>query len=145
MKEGTMEYVCDAPPYTWFRIMTDAEAGQESKAMDHAVEKYFRQMRERAEASYVPPRSGLYVEQSIGRKDHIKRSMPIFVTLRDREGKALVTAMLPPGGREDGSFRPIIVGTGNGDPYVEYTDAIEALGRHYGLVLDPDRCFPYRR
>jgi len=140
-----MEYVCDAPPYTWFRIMTDAEAGQESKAMDHAVEKYFRQMRERAEASYVPPRTGLYVEQSIGRKDHIRRVMPIFVTLRDREGKVLVTGMLPPGARDDGSFRPIIVGKSNSDPYSDYGDAIKALAGHFSMTLDADRCYPYRR
>lgn len=140
-----MEYVCDAPPHTWFRIMTESEAAQESKAMDHAVEKYFRQMQERAAASYVPPRSGLYVEQSIGRKDHIKRTMPLFVTLRDKEGKALVTAMLPPGGRDADSFRPIVVGKSNADPYLEYADAIEALGTHYSLTLDPDRCYPYRR
>jgi hypothetical protein len=140
-----MEYVCDAPPHTWFRIMTDAEAAQESKAMDHAVEKYFRQMQERAAASYVPPRSGLYVEQSIGRKDHIKRTMPLFLTLRDKEGKALVTAMLPPGGRSDSSFRPIVVGKSNGDPYPDYADAIEKLAAHYGLPLEPERCFPYRR
>jgi len=140
-----MEFVCDAPPHTWFRIMTDAEAAQESKSMDHAVEKYFRQMQERAAASYVPPRSGLYVEQSIGRKDHIKRTMPLFVTLRDKEGKALVTAMLPPGGRDANSFRPIVVGKSNGDPYLEFADAIEVLGTHYSLTLDPDRCYPYRR
>lgn len=140
-----MEYVCDAPPYTWFRITTDAEATQESKAMDHAVEKYFRQMQERAAASYVPPRTGLYVEQSIGRKDHIKRTMPLFLTLRDREGKALVTAMLPPRGRDDSSFRPIVVGKSNADPYPEYADAIEALATHFSMTLDPDRCYPYRR
>ena len=27
----------------------------------------------------------------------------------------------------------------------EAGDAIEALGRHYGLTLDRHRCFPYRR
>lgn len=140
-----MEYVCDAPPHTWFRLMTEGEGAEESKIMDHAVEKYFRQARDQATKSYVPPKSGLYIEQNIGLKDHIKKSMPLFLTLRDKAGKPLVTAMLPPGGREDKSFRPIIVGKSNGDPYAEYAAAIRKLGEHYKLALDPSRCYPYRR
>ncbi len=38
---GSMLYVCDAPPKTWFRIETTGEAALESRAMDHAVDKYF--------------------------------------------------------------------------------------------------------
>src|SRR5260221_546969 len=38
-----MQYICEAPPKTWFRIETVAEAGFESRAMEHAVERYFRQ------------------------------------------------------------------------------------------------------
>lgn len=140
-----MQYVCDAPPMTWFRIETAAEAALESQAMDHAVERYFRQAHEQATQSYVPPRTGLYVEQSIGRKAHIQRSMPLFLTLRDREGKALVTAMLPPEGKTGSSFRPIIVGHSNQDPFPEFGDAIRTLGDHFGISLDPARCYPYRR
>lgn len=140
-----MQYVCDAPPNTWFRIETQGEAALESQIMDHAVEKYFRQCHEQAAKSYVPPPSLSRFEQSIGLKDHIQRSMPIFLTLRDREGNGLVTAMLPPGGRSNADFRPIIVGKGNADPYPEHEDAIEALGAHYGLLLDAARCYPYRR
>jgi hypothetical protein len=113
--------------------------------MDHAVERYFRQAHEQATQSYVPPRTGVYVEQSIGRKAHIQRAMPLFLTLRDREGKALVTAMLPPEGKASGSFRPIIVGHSNQDPYSDFGEAIHALGQHFGLTLDPARCYPYRR
>lgn len=140
-----MEYICDAPPNTWFRIETQAEAARESQDMDHAVEKYFRQCHEQATKSYVPPASVSRFEQSIGLKDHIKRAMPMFLTLRARDGKALVTAMLPPAGRGDASFRPIIVGVGNTDPYPEHGDAIKALGAHFGLTLDRERCYPYRR
>jgi hypothetical protein len=140
-----MQYVCDAPPLTWFRLETIAEAALESQDMDHAVERYFRQAHEQATQSYVPPRTGVYVEQSIGRKAHIQRAMPLFLTLRDREGKALVTAMLPPEGKASGSFRPIIVGHGNQDPYSDFAEAIHALGQHFGLTLDPARCYPYRR
>jgi hypothetical protein len=71
--------------------------------------------------------------------------MPIFLTLRDAEGKALVTAMLPPLGKDDGAFRPIVVGSANSDPYPEHGEAIARLGQHYGLKLDPARCYPYRR
>jgi hypothetical protein len=71
--------------------------------------------------------------------------MPLFLTLRDPEGKGLVTAMLPPKGQSDRAFRPIIVGFGNSDPYPEHGDAIRKLGEHLGLTLDPARCYPYRR
>jgi hypothetical protein len=140
-----MQYVCDAPPKTWFRIETDGEAALESQAMDHAVEKYFRQAYEHAAACYVPPKSGRYIEQNIGLKAHVQRVMPIFLTLRDGEGKALATAMLPPDGQDERSFRPIIVGAANSDPYPEHGEAIAKLGEHYGLTLDPVRCYPYRR
>ena len=113
--------------------------------MSHAVDKYFRQARELAVKSYVPPQDGLYIEQNIGLKSHIQRSMPMFVTLRDRDGKPLVTAMLPPGGREDQMFRPIVVGEANSDPYATYSDAIKTLADHFNLTLDPMRCYPYRR
>ena len=71
--------------------------------------------------------------------------MPLFLTLRDREGGGLATAMLPPRGEDDAGFRIIIVGPGNGDPYPAHDDAIRALGTHFGLTLDRARCFPYRR
>jgi hypothetical protein len=140
-----MQYVCESPPKTWFRIETEAEAYQESQAMGHAVERYFVQAREQAAAAYVPPAGHRVIEQNIGLKAHIQRAMPIFLTLRDNEGTALVTAMLPPAGQGEREFRPIIVGGGNSDPYPEHGEAIKALARHYGLTLDPARCFPYRR
>lgn len=140
-----MQYICDAPAGTWFRVETEGEATLESQAMNHAVEKHFQQCHERASKSYVPPASSRGFEQKIGLKDHIQRVMPLFLTLRDGEGKALVTAMLPPNGRDDKTFRPIIVGPGNADPYVEHNESIRKLGKHYGLALDPLRCYPYRR
>ena len=140
-----MQFVCEAPPFTWFRIETEGEAHLESQAMSHAVERYFRQAHEQAAKSYVPPRPLRSIEQSIGRKGHVQRVMPLFLTLRDGEGKALVTAMLPPGGKEDRLFRPIIVGHANADPYSDYGAAISRLGQHYGLKLDAERCYPYRR
>ena len=142
---GMMKYICDAPAgRTWFRIETDAEAATESDEMQHAVEKYFRKEMERATRSYQPT-STIFIEQEIGLKAHLQREMPLFLTLRDDEGKALVTAMLPPGGRDDPGFRPIIVGARNGDPYAQHADAIRALGQHFHIVLDRARCFPYRR
>jgi hypothetical protein len=140
-----MQFVCEAPPKTWFRIETEGEAALESRAMDHAVEKYFNQAREHAASAYVPPKTGLYIEQNIGLKAHIQRVMPRFLTLRDGEGNALVTAMLPPAGQDERSFKPIIVGPGNSDPYPEHGEAIRKLGEHLGFTLDPVRCYPYRR
>jgi hypothetical protein len=140
-----MQYVCDAGSKTWFRIETQGEAVLESRAMDHAVEKYFRQAYEAATRSYVPPQSAHVVEQNIGLKSHVQRSMPMFLTLRDGEGTALVTAMLPPVGKDEQAFTPIIVGFANRDPYPEHGEAIRVLGEHFGLKLDPSRCYPYRR
>ncbi len=140
-----MQYVCDAPPYTWFRIETQAEAAVEAEAMNHAVDKFFKQAYEDAERSYVPPKGMRVIEQKIGLKGHIQKSMPVFVTLRDNEGKPLVTAMLPPKGLGEKELRPIIVGHTNADPYPDYSEAIALLGRHTGYKLDPARCYPYRR
>lgn len=140
-----MRYVCDAPgEKTWFRIETEAEAVSESDAMRHAVEKFFRKERDKAAQSYQPP-SKTFIEQEIGLNAHLQREMPLFLTLRDGEGNALVTAMLPPRGREDRTFRPIVVGPTNSDPYPEHGAAIEALAAHFRVALERERCYPYRR
>jgi hypothetical protein len=140
-----MEFVCDvAGGKAWFRIETEAEAAQESDLMGHAVEKHFRRAYEQASQSFsavgVP-----YIEQDIRRASHIRRTMPIFLTLRDNRGAALVTAMLPPKGGSDPALRPTIVGQGNSDPYPANGEAIAALGGHFGMTLDRGRCYPYRR
>jgi hypothetical protein len=138
-----MEYVCDAPHNrTWFRLVTEGEAIAESMEMRHAVEKHYRRERERA-AEAFHPNTSVFIEQDINKEDHIRRSMPLFLTLRDEEGKALVTAMLPPKGRTGGGC--IIVGPGNADPYPEHGDAIKALADHYRMTLDRSTCYPYRR
>jgi hypothetical protein len=49
----------------------------------------------------------------IGRAAHVRRAMPAFLTLRDGEGKALATAMLPRAGRDSLAPNPIVVGPGN--------------------------------
>src|SRR5258708_37601925 len=140
-----MRYVCDVPGgKTWFRIETEAEATTESDGMSHAVEKFFRKEQEKATQSFQPS-STVYFEQEIGLKAHIQREMPLFLTLRDDEGNPLATAMLPPGGRDDRSFRPIIVGMANADPYVDHAPAIRTLGQHYRLPPHRGRCDPYPR
>jgi hypothetical protein len=140
-----MEYVCDAPNgLTWFRLMTEAEAANESVEMRHAVEKHFRREREKAAQSFKPA-SAVFIEQEIGKEAHITRVMPLFLTLRDEDGKPHVTAMLPPGGRADRGFTCIIVGVANADPYRDYADAIAALARHFDIALDRADCYPYRR
>jgi hypothetical protein len=138
-----MRYICDAPgSKTWFRIETEGEAMRESDAMSHAVEKYFRQAWEAATSTYQPTSSS-FVEQNIGLNAHVQRVMPLFLTLRDAEGNALVTAMLPPVGRRNPTFRIIIVGAENRDPYPDHQEAIRKLGEHFGLTLDRTRCYPY--
>ena len=140
-----MQFVCDAPDgKTWFRIETEGEAAHESRLMSHTVEKYFRREREKALQSWRPVLPNA-IERDIGLEAHVQREMPLFLTLRDSEGNALATAMLPPGGRDRGDFRIIIVAASNADPYAEQGAAIAALGTHFGLSLDRDRCFPYGR
>ena len=140
-----MQYVCDADTATWFRMETVGEATLESKVMEHAVERFFRDAYDKAVQSYAPPKNLAMVEQKIGLKAHVQKSMPRFLTLRDKDGAALVTAMLPPDGMDTRSFRPVLVGASNTDPYPAYGDAIKKLGEHYHLTLDPARCYPYRR
>ena len=113
--------------------------------MDHAVDKYFKQAYDAAVCSYTPPEGVPAMEQNIGLKGHIARSMPRFFTLRDNEGTALATAMLPPKGMDLRSVRPVIVAKGNADPYIDHRDAIDALALHVSIELDRDICFPYRR
>ena len=140
-----MQYVCDAPKgTTWFRIETEGEAVHESRLMSHTVEKYFRREREKAVQSWRPERPNA-IERDIGLEAHVQREMPLFLTLRDSDGNALTTAMLPPGGKDRGGFRIIIVGASNADPYPQQDAAIAALGAHFGLTLDRNRCFPYGR
>jgi hypothetical protein len=139
-----MQFVCDAPgKKAWFRIETEGEAAIESEAMRHAVEKYFRRERASAVQRYRP-QSAAFIERDIGLNAHIQRTMPMFLTLRDATGMALATAMLPPGGKPDSSFRTIIVGPANADPYAAHSDAIEALAKHFGLTLSRDTCYPYQ-
>src|SRR6266705_2784062 len=121
-----MQYVCDAPKgKTWFRIETEGEAAHESRLMRHTVEKYFCREREKAVQSWRPERPNA-IERDIGLEAHVQREMPLFLTLRDREGNALATAMLPPGGKDRGGFRIIIVAASNADPYPEQDAAIAA-------------------
>ena len=145
-----MRFVCDATGgKAWFRIETEAEAAKESDLMRHAVEKHFRRAYEQASLAYRPA-PGPFVEQDIGRAAHVRRTMPVFLTLRDAEGTALATAMLPPrrhqaAGRDDAVVCPMVVGPGNADPYAEHGEAIRALGEHFGLALNRARCYPYGR
>src|SRR6201984_799715 len=127
-----MQYVCDAPNgKAWFRIETEGEAVHESRLMSHEGERYFRREREKAVQSWRPERPNA-IERDIGLEAH-------------GEGNALTTAMPPPGGKDRGEFRIIIVAASNADPYPQQDAAIAALGAHFGLTLDRDRCFPYGR
>ena len=121
-----MPFVCDAPGgKTWFQIETEAEAALESALMQHAVEKHFRQAREHAKMSYVPP-SGAYIEQDIGLKAHLQRVMPVLLTLRDQDGNGLATAMLPPASQDVRSVRPVSSG-------LETVTHTRSMGQRFGF------------
>ena len=139
-----MQFVCDAPgKKTWFQIETEAEATHESELMRHAVEKYFRREYAAAAAKYQPATTA-FIERDIGLAAHIQRTMPMFLTLRENDGTPLATAMLPPGGKDGGDFRVIIVGPANSDPFGAHDDAIQALAQHFGLTLTRERSYPYQ-
>jgi hypothetical protein len=141
-----MRFVCNAPGgKTWFGIETEAEAEAESALMGHAVGKYYRRAREEAIACYQPAPQTPSIERDIGLKGHVERTMPRFLTLRADDGTGLATAMLPPLGKGARDFRIIVVGPENVDPYDDHAAAIAALGKHVGLELDRERCYPYRR
>src|SRR5260370_28901242 len=112
--------------------------------MSHTAEKYFCRDREKVVQSWRSERPNA-IERDIGLEAHVQREMPLFLTLRDREGIALTTAMLPPGGKDRGGFRIIIVAASTADPYPQQAAALAPLGAHFGLTLDRDRCFPYGR
>ena len=111
--------------------------------MRHSVDKYFRRFEAAAREAYRAPAGSPSFEQAIGLKDHIARTMPLFLTLRADDGTGLATAMLPPGGRNQVNFRVIIVGPLNEDPYEEHADKIEVLARRFGLELPRETSFPY--
>ena len=135
-----MKFVCSSGDKTWFSMESEHEAAQESKLMEHAVEKYYCTAYARAQSSYVP---GAGIERDIGLKAHIARSMPLFLTLRDGEGNGLATAMLPPSSAPDTSFSCIVVGPKNSDPYPQHAEAIEALAHKFKISLPRLRCYPY--
>lgn len=122
---------------------TQAEADRESEAMRHAVAKHFQRAVDAARMSYRPREGLAAFERDIGLKDHIARTAPVFLTLRDAEGNPLATAMLPSVSAPKDRFRAIIVGPANSDPYAGHADAIAALGAHFGLLLPRETCFPY--
>lgn len=138
-----MLHVCDAPDgKTWFRLETEIEAEQESEVMGHAVAKHFGRAMKAALESFKPA-SSVSFEGNIGQEAHLQKTMPLFVTLRNQDGEALVTAMLPPQGGSNTAVKPMVVGPKNGDPYPEHGEAIVALGDHFGLTLSRETCFPY--
>src|SRR5512142_1083633 len=105
VSRAVMQFVCDAPNRAvWFRVETEGEAAIESEIMRHAVEKYFRRERDAAVKSYRPA-DGAFIERDIGLNAHVQKTMPLFLTLRDKEGTPLATAMLPPEGKDDSAFR----------------------------------------
>lgn len=139
-----MRYVCDAPGgATWFRLETEAEAEAEAALLRHAVDRYFRRFEAAARESYRAPEGVAVFEQSIGLKDHVARTMPLFLTLRADDGTGLATAMLPPQGRNQAGFRIIIVGPDNDDPYALHEEAIYALADHLDIDLEREDCYPY--
>jgi hypothetical protein len=135
-----MQFVCDAPgSKAWFRIETEGEAGQESEAMQNAVEVTFADERKVAMRTYRPSLRLNFIERDIGLSTHIQRTMPMFLTLRDREGTALANAMLPPGGKDDGRNRSTVTGPCGDDVRLSQGDAIAALEKHFGFTFHTKR------
>ena len=113
--------------------------------MNHTLENTFRDAYETAAKLHSPAKSVRFVEQNIGLKAHIQRTMPMFLTLRAKDGTPLVTAVLPPIGRDGITFRPIVIGPANTNPYPKNVAAIRKLAEHYGLDLEQTRSYRSNR
>jgi len=140
-----MQYVCEAPGRkVWFRIESSAEAALESAVMKNAIEFQYENAHRAAIQTYQPSSRLHFVERDIGLKSHIARTMPMFLTLRDGEGKHLVNAVLPPCGREDDTFACRIVGPGGMDALTAEADAVEVLEKHFGLSVHKKHSVSHR-
>ena len=131
-----MLYVCDAPDRTvWFRIETESEAFFESLSTQGAVAVFFGAEHSRAISSYRPHPGLPFIERDIGLEAHIQRKMPLFLTLRDREGTVLATAILPPGGKENAGYPVFVWGAAGVDPYESHAKALEILEKRFGVAI----------
>jgi len=131
-----MRYVCDASErLAWFRLETEGEAVSESVETHAGVAYFFREARRTALLSYRPRADLSFFERDIGLEAHIQRAMPLFLTLRDRDGTALVTAMLPPAGKDSGSHSIFVWGAGGVDPYESHALALQVLETKFDLSI----------
>ena len=131
-----MRYVCDVSErMTWFRIETDGEALLEAMATQIAVAYFFEEERRKALSSYRPRAELSFLERDIGLESHIQRTMPLFLTLRDNNGSALATTMLPLDGKDDGVFPVLVWGAGSVDAYELHTVALRALEKHFDIPI----------
>jgi len=109
----------------------------ESEVMKVRIDTEFRNERDRATRSYRPHPRLQSIERDIGLNAHVLRVMPIFLTLRDREGTALANAVLPPEDKSRGVDHSVVVGPDYANPFASQSDAIKALEQHYDISLQP--------
>lgn len=126
-----MQFICEAPGQkTWFRIETEGEAVDDAEAMRHAMDYRFRHERQLAIRSYNPNTDARTAENGLGA--HLRRTMPIFLTLRGSDGLPLATAIVP---QIAGYYAANVVGPSYTDAYAREQDAIAALEAHLGRSL----------
>ena len=134
-----MQYVCDAPGgKTWFRIETESEAAIEQIETHNPVEAFYRDERKSAVQSYRPAPRLAFIERDIALSAHLSQAMPIFLTLRDCDGTALATAVVPPQGKPNGRFQSVVVAPDCGDPFPAQGAAIAALEMQFGVRFDAE-------
>lgn len=135
-----MQFICDAPGQkSWFRIETENEAIFEAEAMKVSIDAPFRIERDAAVQSYRPQARLRAIERDIGLGAHVLRTMPIYLTLRDREGTALANAVLPAKDDLQEDHHAVVIGPGHADPFASQAEAIHALELHYGVSLQTKR------
>jgi len=130
-----MQYVCDAPGRrAWFRIETEGEATLEAQEMRHSLDYFFRHEHAAARRSYAPCDRLSFIERDIGLSAHLKRTMPIFLTLRERDGTPVASAILP----QDPDSETVaarVIGAGDCDAFRAEREALIALEAHLGKKL----------
>ena len=130
-----MQYVCDAPGRrAWFRIETEGEASLEAQDMGHSLDYFFRHERDTATRAYAPLRTLSFIERDIGLSAHLTRTMPIFLTLRESDGTAVASALLPQD-PDQLSIAARVIGPGDNDAFREQREALQALEKHLGKKL----------
>lgn len=123
---------------TWHLLETQQECDQEGVVMHHHISMAFRMESLKVRAEYRESIIPEFQTQDAEERYEF-RHRSLFFSLRNAEGKSLVSGMLP---RGTAVGDPVFVAYSNYDPYVEHEVAIVELGKLYGFDLSCGQAYP---